>query len=237
MNGEKLKKEEILENPSVAEMLFQEEAEDNKNYKIAVLIAVVLHIVLITAVFPSVGKTEVLVKDIKEPPTRYFPIPPPEQDLEEVVLHKKKDLVPVPDPDPDAVEPDVDVDMEFDNEIPEGEFIVMSGEIEPPEVPDVVRAGIVGLEPPVYSMSQLQRNAVYPELGIKTRLQGMVVLEVVLKKDGTVGEVKVIGGLRTLGFPQSAISAVRKLRFSPGKLRGIPVDVIMTLTIHYRLKR
>lgn len=229
---EKVKKEEIN---SIAEMFIKEEIEDKENYKVAVLIAVVMHILLITTVFPSIGAKEIQIKPKKEKKVIRVVLEPPVETLTEVILNKKKSLVPVPDPDPDKIEPKVPVDTTFKEEFEyEGEIIDMSG-VEAPDIP--IRPGVAGLVPPVYSVSELQRNAVYPELGVIARKEGFVIVEVVLKKDGTVGEAKVIGGLTTLGFPQSAINAVKNLSFTPGIYNDNPVDVIMVLTVHYRLKR
>lgn len=223
---------------SIADVFLSEAVEDKKNYKIAILVAVVAHILLITTVFPNVGAEEIEIKPkIIDQPIRVVIIPPVE-DLPDVVLEKKRKKVAVPDSNPDEIEPLAEVDTDLQNEeIDPGEFIVFNEEPEPPIEKAVIKAGTYGLENPVYNRSELQRNAVYPPLGIKARVQGRVILEVVLKKDGTVGEVKVIGGLNILGFPQSAINAVKRLSFTPGKFHGIPVDVVMVLTVNYQLRK
>lgn len=69
-------------------------------------------------------------------------------------------------------------------------------------------------------------------------MEGLVILEAVIQKDGTVGQVTV---LKTppgkLGFDREAVRALRQWTFRPGEMHGRPVDVIMTLTVRFRLNR
>lgn len=98
-----------------------------------------------------------------------------------------------------------------------------------------VRDGAEGLERPVYDVVDLQKNAIFPDSLKKDRMGGMVILEVVLQKDGKIGKVKILKTL-TEDADNSAITAVKKLKFTPGKLKGKPVDVIMVMTINFKLK-
>lgn len=213
--------------------------EDKKNYQIALLIAIIFHVVLIWAKLPEGSGLEINNGPKEEKKVRRVILtPPPEQKLEELKMKQKAKKVPVPDPTPDEPEPIVPVDTDVNDDILDeniDDFLVGVPDA-PPMPTGPVRDGMAGLERPVYDVAQLQRNAVYPELGKKARMQGMVILEVVLKKDGTVGDCKVLGGLRALGFPEAATRAAQRLSFTPGKLRGIPVDVIMVLTVHFKLK-
>ena len=65
-----------------------------------------------------------------------------------------------------------------------------------------------------------------------------MILEAVLRKDGSVGEVKVLRGLGKgkYGMEQSAVDAVRKWEFEPGQLDGRPSDVRMTMKIDFILE-
>jgi len=226
---------------SLAVDLAWEEEEDRKAYKIALLIALIFHIILVWAQLPEFGGKQ-FVEDKKEERImrRVILRPPPEQQLQQLQLQQKAKKVPVPDPTPDEPEPIVPVETNTDQErlnIDDDDYIIGIPDA-PPAPTGPIREGTIGLEKPKYDLAQLQGNVIYPEMGKKARMQGYVILEVVLKKDGTVGDVRVIGGnLRALGFPEAAIRAVKKLNFTPGKLRGQPVDVIMTLTVQFRLTR
>lgn len=76
-------------------------------------------------------------------------------------------------------------------------------------------------------------NPVYPELAKRARAQGVVILECTISAEGTVTDVKVLRGQPMLD--QAAIDAVRKWVYEPTQLNGIPVPVVMTVTVNFRL--
>ena len=75
----------------------------------------------------------------------------------------------------------------------------------------------------------------YTEEGRRRHLEGDVVLEIIVKRDGTVGNVKLLQGLGA-GLDQRAIDAVRQWRFSPAKRYGTPVDVIVEVAMEFKLR-
>jgi protein TonB len=76
----------------------------------------------------------------------------------------------------------------------------------------------------------------YTSAAMVAKITGIVVLEVVVKADGTVGAVRVAKSLDTkLGLDQAAIDAAKEWTFKPGLRRGQPVDVIVTLILEFRL--
>ena len=77
-------------------------------------------------------------------------------------------------------------------------------------------------------------NPVYPRLAALARVQGVVVLEAVITREGSVDSVRAL-----LGHPllvQAAIDAVRQWRYRPTLLNGQPVDVITTVTVNFTLQ-
>jgi protein TonB len=74
----------------------------------------------------------------------------------------------------------------------------------------------------------------YTEPARHAHLTGVVVVEAIISKQGTVEEVKVLKGL-PMGLSEEAMEAVRKWRFKPGRLNGEPVDVIFNLTVNFRM--
>ena len=50
-----------------------------------------------------------------------------------------------------------------------------------------------------------------------------------------VGDVKVLRGLRG-GLNDRAIQAVRQWRFAPGRMKGVPVDVVVEVGVEFRLR-
>jgi TonB family protein len=60
------------------------------------------------------------------------------------------------------------------------------------------------------------------------KVQGRVVLELVVNRAGRAENVRVVMPLDP-GLDEQAIAAARQWRFEPGRLAGTPVDVVVTL--------
>jgi TonB family protein len=89
-----------------------------------------------------------------------------------------------------------------------------------------------GVEPPRL-LREVRAN--YTEEGRRANVTGEVVLEIVVRRDGSVGDVKF---LRRLGYglDQKAVEAVRQWRFSPARLKGAAVDVVVEVGVEFRLR-
>jgi protein TonB len=74
---------------------------------------------------------------------------------------------------------------------------------------------------------------VYPDIAKQARVQGVVILECTISPQGKVTNVKVLRGIPLLN--DSAISAVRQWVYTPTLLNGVPVPVIMTVTVNFKL--
>jgi protein TonB len=74
---------------------------------------------------------------------------------------------------------------------------------------------------------------VYPSIAREARVQGVVILEATIGPDGSVDNVKVLRGIPLLN--EAAVDAVRKWRYSPTTLNGVPVPVIMSVTVNFTL--
>lgn len=74
----------------------------------------------------------------------------------------------------------------------------------------------------------------YPELARRAGVEGVVVLEAVVDVSGRVSQVRV---LRTVALlDAAAVNAVRQWRYSPTQLNGVPVPVLMTVTVRFALR-
>ncbi len=78
-------------------------------------------------------------------------------------------------------------------------------------------------------------KAEYTDEARRRGMTGDVVLEIVVRRDGSVGDVSVLKGLGA-GLDQRAIAAVRQWRFDPARLRGAPVDVIVEVAVEFTLR-
>jgi TonB family protein len=75
----------------------------------------------------------------------------------------------------------------------------------------------------------------YPDSAKAKGIRGSVELEVVVKKDGTVGEVKVKKSLDG-ELDEEAVKAMKKWEFKPGTKEGKPVDVLVDVEMTFNLK-
>jgi periplasmic protein TonB len=74
----------------------------------------------------------------------------------------------------------------------------------------------------------------YTDEALARKIQGTVVLEVVILKSGEVGPVRVIHSLDR-GLDLKAIEAVRQWQFKPGMFQSEPVDVLAEITVDFTL--
>jgi TonB family protein len=89
-----------------------------------------------------------------------------------------------------------------------------------------------GIEPP----SLLREvKPLYTDEARRQGVEGDVLLEIVVRRDGTVGDVKVLRRLGA-GLDQRAVEAVRQWRFSPARRLGAPVDVVVEVAVEFKLR-
>ena len=85
-------------------------------------------------------------------------------------------------------------------------------------------------------MKYLQENVVYPPEAVKDSIQGKVIIQFVVEKDGTVGEVKVARSVHEL-LDAEAVRVVKTLpRFYPGHRLGNAVSMWYTLPVTFKLQ-
>ncbi len=75
---------------------------------------------------------------------------------------------------------------------------------------------------------------IYPDFALKNKIQGTVILEVEILKDGTVRDIHVRRSVPG-GLDQAAIDAVRKVKFQPGRSGGKPIDVLLIVPVEFKL--
>jgi protein TonB len=96
-------------------------------------------------------------------------------------------------------------------------------------VVEVVPGGVIRAPRKVRDM-----QPVYPDLAIRMRLEGNVEIECRIDVNGRVVDATVLRGHPLLA--PAALSAVREWVYQPTLLNGVPVSVIMTVTVHFRLR-
>ena len=75
---------------------------------------------------------------------------------------------------------------------------------------------------------------IYPDIARQARVQGIVILEAIIDPQGNVTNVSVLRSIPLLD--QSAIDAVRRWKYEPTLLNGVPVPIVMTVTVNFTLQ-
>jgi TonB family protein len=75
----------------------------------------------------------------------------------------------------------------------------------------------------------------YTSEALANRIQGTVVLEVIVTADGCASHIRVVRSLDA-GLDQEGVSAVAQWRFEPGRLGTEPVDVLVTIMLDFTIR-
>jgi protein TonB len=74
----------------------------------------------------------------------------------------------------------------------------------------------------------------YPELARAAHQQGIVILEATIDASGRVESTHVLRSIPLLD--EAALEAVRQWRFTPALLNGVPIPIVMTVTVRFTLQ-
>jgi protein TonB len=94
--------------------------------------------------------------------------------------------------------------------------VEVGGKVRPPE--------------PVYNPKPL-----YPDLAKMARVSGVVRLEAIIGRDGSIQNIRLIRGHPFLA--PAAIAAVKRWRYTPTLLNGSPVEVVMLIDVNFTLNQ
>jgi protein TonB len=189
----------------------------------ALAIALVLHGTALFAQLPSWASDPVRVDAPREQSMKVQflkPPPPPPKQVERPPEPPRK-KIPRPDPTPEEPEPIV--------EPPPPPPAPPEPVSEPaPVAPD--QMGPVRVAPGQGPGLIKRVEPIYPPMARAARVEGTVVIDAVINKDGSVSDVKVLQSANAM-LEQSAVQAVRQWRFTPG-----PYAVVLTVTVHFTLR-
>jgi len=91
---------------------------------------------------------------------------------------------------------------------------------------------INGIETPKTVLKDVR--PVYSMDAMRDRVQGEVMMEVVVREDGTVGDVKVLNSIHP-DLDVSAVAAAKQWLFRPAMKGNQPVAVIVTLSLSFKI--
>jgi protein TonB len=238
--------EDLLESDVVAH-------KTKQGYTLPVSIAIHLVVLIAVIVVPLLTSedlpepTSVVKAFFVEPQAAPPPPPPPPPPAPKAAVQPRPVATPqpltlnkftAPIETPDEVKPEEGIDLGVEGGVPGGvEGGVPGGVVggvvgglpDAPPPPQAVRVGGQIKEP-----KKLKQVApVYPDIAKQARVQGVVILECTISPQGKVTDVKILRGIPLLDA--AAIEAVKQWVYSPTLLNGVPVPVIMTVTVNFRL--
>ena len=217
--------------------VIQDSSADRLQMRLGLTVAVLAHVVLFAANWPSIAGSAPRAPE-KQPPIvvlRHFtykvpPTPPPE-----VPWQRPARVIEIPDatpfdPEPILEEAPLIPDFALDDWVSsEG----LSVPAPPPDAadPELIRVGgnfeaprrIVMVEP------------IYPEIARRAHKEGAVILSLIIGVSGRVESVEVLRGL-PLGLTEAAVQAARHWVFEPSTYNGRPSAVQYNLTVHFTLR-
>ena len=167
------------------------------------------------------------------PPIRRAATPPPQ--------NVARDAAPLVAPDSIAPEPEIDAGFEADAspgfDVIGGSEVEITGVVTPPPVSNPAPpAGPVPVGGKVRAPERLTDvSPVYPPVALAARVQGMVILQATIDTEGRVQAARVLRSDSPL-LNEAALAAVRQWVYSPTLLNGVPVSVVMTVTVQFRLQ-
>ena len=77
----------------------------------------------------------------------------------------------------------------------------------------------------------------YTADAVRNKVTGIVLLAIVVERDGTVGPVRIARSLDSVyGLDDEAVRTVKKWRFIPGMKDGVPIRVAITVEMTFTLR-
>ena len=214
------------------DFLFDEDRGDRRAGRMALLGALLVHLLLFVIVWPSLSESpgETLRKKIIVCPVVHWVVPPIPP---KVHPHRRARPVPIPALACQVPEPIREVEELQWEDLPLDPDALPIVEIPPLQAVDdsPIPVGLRGIRAPTV----LRRVApVYPETARRARYEADVVLDLVIDKKGAIESMAVVKGA-ALGLTEAAEKAVRQWLFEASTLNGRPVRIRYRLTVRFRL--
>ena len=140
----------------------------------------------------------------------------------------------LPEAPPAGAAPGPDVLHSIPGGVDGGVGLVTTGTV-PPPVPPPAPAQLLRVGGKIKEPTKLRHvPPVYPAIAQQARVGGLVIIEATIGTDGHVKDARVLRSQPLLD--EAALSAVRQWVFTPTTLNGVPVPVVMTVTVNFKLE-
>ena len=204
-----------------------------RQYKRTFEISMIISLIILVSAFKFFPKFMTEAVDLEAP-----------QELVDMqdVEQTKQEAAPPPPPKPpipiEAPTDDVLEDIEIaDTELDMNE-VITAPPPPPPEEDDSEPVFFVAVEQmpePIGGIGAIQSKIVYPEIAKRAGVQGRVFVKAFVDESGFVTKVELIRGIGA-GCDEAAMNAVEQTKFRPGKQRGKPVKVQVTVPVLFKLQ-
>src|SRR5207249_445762 len=87
------------------------------------------------------------------------------------------------------------------------------------------------------SLLMQQVKPIYPPAAKAARIQGVVVLEAVIGRDGTLQTLRVLNPDTNPDLARAAVEAVSKWRYKPSVVDGVPAEVLTNVTVNFAFSK
>ncbi|MBT3229215.1 MAG: energy transducer TonB [Candidatus Marinimicrobia bacterium] len=147
------------------------------------------------------------------------------------------------DKPPPPARPSIPIESE-DDEIDE-DFTIEETDLEdfeildePPPPPESNVIFIAYDEPPepMGGYAAIQKAVVYPEIAREAGIEGTVIVQATIGKDGRVKETIILKGIPKTGLDEAAMDAIKTIKWKPAYQRDKPVTVRISVPVVFRLK-
>jgi len=197
-------------------------------FEICVIVALVF-MILAFKFFPAMSGGEKIaqvsqelfnVEDVQQTKQENRPPPPP------------KPPIPIEAPSEDVLE-DIDI---ASTELDVSAFV----EAPPPKVEKVEAepqyfVAVEEMPTPIGGLAGIQKRIQYSQIAIRAGIEGRIYVLAFVNTEGIVTKATITKGLGA-GLDESALEAVKATRFNPGKQRGKPVNVQVSIPISFSLR-
>ena len=206
-------------------------AHYKKTFEFSLIISLVFLIVAFRF-FPNIQEKKVALEgpqelinmeDIQQTRQENRPPPPP------------KPPIPIEAPSEDVLQ---------DIEIQSTELDVNADVAAPPPPPEENKntneepqyfVAVEDMPEPIGGIAAIQSKIVYPEIAKRAGVEGKVYVKAFVDTKGNVTKVVVQKGIGA-GCDEAAMKAVKETKFKPGKQRGKPVNVQVSIPVVFRLQ-
>lgn len=104
----------------------------------------------------------------------------------------------------------------------------------PKEDAPVYFVAVEEMPEPIGGIAAIQSKIVYPEIAKRAEVEGKVYVLAFVDENGDVTKAKILKGLGA-GLDEAALNAIKETKFKPGKQRGKPVKVQVSIPIVFKL--